>query len=279
MSLEVLATTALMLGTFHTIVGVDHYLPFIVLGKSRNWSMKKIMGVTLVCGIGHVLSSVLIGMVGLLLGMAVAPLEAIEGIRGDIASWGLVVFGLVYGMWGLYHGYKNSSQTHAHLHVYNHELDHIHEQIAPGPNEPVIYHTNMQPSHEHHEHNEHMLPHEQDHDHLHEHVHEHSHLEDHAHIHARKELTFWSIFIVFVLGPCEPLIPFVMYEAISFNWVGIAWVTFVFSAATIGIMMIFVFLASKGLIHLKVKALERYIHAIAGYIIAGSGLAIILFGF
>nr|MDO8109210.1 hypothetical protein [Candidatus Sigynarchaeota archaeon] len=286
MSLEVLAITALTLGAFHTIVGVDHYLPFIVLGKSRNWSMKKIMGVTFICGVGHVLSSVLIGMAGLLLGMAVAPLEAIEGIRGDIASWGLVIFGLVYGTWGLYHGYKNKSHTHAHLHLHEHEHDHGHEHAAPDHgehehhDEPAVDHAHEHPAHDHHEHHEHGLSHEQDHDHehLHEHVHEHSHVEDHAHVHARKELTFWSIFIVFVLGPCEPLIPFVMYEAISFNWVGIAWVTFVFSAATVSIMLIFVFLASKGLVHLKVKSLERYIHAIAGYIIAGSGLAIILFG-
>jgi nickel/cobalt exporter len=106
------------------------------------------------------------------------------------------------------------------------------------------------------------------------HVGEHSHL----HTRSRKELTVWTIFIVFVLGPCEPLIPLVMYEAISFDWIGIAWVTFLFSATTLAVMMTLVFLVSKGLMKLRVKALERYIHAIAGYLIAGSGLAIILFG-
>ncbi len=100
----------------------------------------------------------------------------------------------------------------------------------------------------------------------------------HVHSHSRKELTVWTLFIVFVLGPCEPLIPLVMYEAIAFDWAGIAWVTFLFCVATLAVMMAFVFLASRGLVHFRVKVLERYVHAIAGYLIAGSGLAIILFG-
>ena len=90
--------------------------------------------------------------------------------------------------------------------------------------------------------------------------------------------TIWSLFIIFVLGPCEPLIPLVMFEAITFDWVGLVWVTFLFCIATIAVMMAFVLLASKSLMKLRVKFLEQYIHAIAGYLIAGSGLAIILFG-
>jgi nickel/cobalt exporter len=285
MSLEVLAITALSLGTFHTVVGVDHYLPFIVLGKSRNWPMKKTMAVTLACGIGHVLSSVLIGLAGLLLGIALDPLVGIEGTRGEIASWSLIVFGLVYGTWGLYRGIKNKPHTHAHPHLHDHE--HEHDEIADDPapehhDEDDVDHAHVHPSHEHHEHHDHDHPHEpdHDHDHVHEHQHEHVHDGDHVHVHSRsrKELTVWTLFIVFVLGPCEPLIPLVMYEAISFDWAGIAWVTLLFCIATLAVMMTLVFLASKGLMNLRVKVLERYVHAIAGYLIAGSGLTIILFG-
>jgi nickel/cobalt exporter len=274
MSLDVLAVTALSLGAFHTVVGVDHYLPFIVLGKSRNWSMKKIMGVTLACGIGHVLSSVLIGMVGLLFGIALSPLEGIEGMRGEIASWGLILFGLIYGTWGLYRGIKNKPHSHAHPHLHDHEHDHLDSvpNSIEHHDEEIIDHAHVHPLHEHHEHHDH------DHEHVHKHIHEHAHDGEHAHVHMRKELTVWTLFIVFVLGPCEPLIPLVMYEAMSFNWIGIAWVTFLFCIATLSIMMTFVFLASKGLMNLRVKVLERYVHAIAGYLIAGSGLAIILFG-
>nr|MDO8087205.1 hypothetical protein [Candidatus Sigynarchaeum springense] len=286
MSLEVIAITALSLGTFHTVVGVDHYLPFIVLGKSRNWPLKKTMMVTLACGIGHVLSSVLIGMAGLLLGIALDPLVGVESARGEIASWSLIIFGLVYGTWGLYHGIKNKTHTHAHLHLHDHEHEHdVAAGDAAAPehhDEETIGHAHEHPQHDHHEHHDHDHPHEldHDHDHVHEHVHEHVHGKDHVHVHtrSRKELTVWTLFIVFVLGPCEPLIPLVMYEAISFNWAGIALVTFLFCIATLVIMMSFVFLASKGLMHLRVKVLEQYVHAIAGYLIAGSGLAIILFG-
>ncbi len=286
MSLEVIAITALSLGTFHTVVGVDHYLPFIVLGKSRNWPMKKTMAVTFACGIGHVLSSVLIGMAGLLLGIALDPLVGIESLRGEIASWSLIIFGLVYGTWGLYHGIKNKPHTHVHPHLHDHEHEHIHAltdvPVAEHHDEETIDHAHVHPSHEHHEHHDHDHLHEPDHDHDHVHEHEHVHVHDgdhvHLHTHSRKELTVWTLFIVFVLGPCEPLIPFVMYEAMSFDWIGIAWVTILFCVATLAIMMTFVFLASKGLMKLRVKVLERYIHAIAGYLITVSGLAIILFG-
>ncbi len=52
----ILAGTAASIGFFHTILGPDHYLPFIVLAKSRQWSSLKTAIITLLCGIGHILS-------------------------------------------------------------------------------------------------------------------------------------------------------------------------------------------------------------------------------
>ena len=37
-SLPVLLVSALSIGFFHTLLGPDHYLPFILLSRSRNWS-------------------------------------------------------------------------------------------------------------------------------------------------------------------------------------------------------------------------------------------------
>ena len=37
----VLLGTASTIGFIHTLIGPDHYLPFIVLSKARNWSTKK----------------------------------------------------------------------------------------------------------------------------------------------------------------------------------------------------------------------------------------------
>ena len=55
-----LAGTAATLGFIHTILGPDHYLPFIVLAKARKWSTIKTLVITFFCGFGHILSSVIL---------------------------------------------------------------------------------------------------------------------------------------------------------------------------------------------------------------------------
>ena len=39
--LMVLLVTAAFIGFLHTLLGPDHYLPFIVMGKAKKWSMLK----------------------------------------------------------------------------------------------------------------------------------------------------------------------------------------------------------------------------------------------
>ena len=60
--LLLLALTAASLGFIHTALGPDHYLPFIVLSKARNWSVPKTMWITFISGVGHVGGSVVIGV-------------------------------------------------------------------------------------------------------------------------------------------------------------------------------------------------------------------------
>ena len=62
--LTVLLVTAASIGFFHTLFGPDHYLPFIVMAKARKWSLTKTTWITLLCGIGHIGSSVILGMIG-----------------------------------------------------------------------------------------------------------------------------------------------------------------------------------------------------------------------
>ena len=45
----------------HTLLGPDHYVPFIAIGRARGWSVRRTLVVTVLCGAAHVLSSVLIG--------------------------------------------------------------------------------------------------------------------------------------------------------------------------------------------------------------------------
>ena len=59
-----LITTAATLAVLHTAVGVDHSLPFVMLGRARGWSLRRTLGMTALCGLGHVGTSVIIGAIG-----------------------------------------------------------------------------------------------------------------------------------------------------------------------------------------------------------------------
>lgn len=92
------------------------------------------------------------------------------------------------------------------------------------------------------------------------------------------KLTPWILFTIFVLGPCEPMIPLVMYPAAQGNW-GEMWaVAGIFTALTIGAMLAAVLLAVRGITLLPLRKFERYTHAFAGAIVLGAGCAIQFLG-
>ena len=112
----ILLITAGSLGFIHTILGPDHYLPFIVMAKSGEWSITKTSFITVLCGTGHVLSSVVIGLLGILLGFSLSQLEIIESFRGNLAAWALIAFGFVYMFWGIRRAYRKKTHDHKHIH-------------------------------------------------------------------------------------------------------------------------------------------------------------------
>ena len=128
--ITLLIITAASLGFVHTSLGPDHYIPFIAMSKARHWSVYKTSIITILCGIGHVLSSVIIGIIGIAFGIAIAKLQDVESTRGEIAAWLLISFGLVYMIWGLRKAYKNKPHSHVHFHEDGemHVHKHIHEK-------------------------------------------------------------------------------------------------------------------------------------------------------
>lgn len=78
MELQILIWTAVSIGFIHTIIGPDHYLPFIMIGRAGQWTTIKTMWITILCGIGHVIGSVLLGIVGVMLGLSIGLLENVE---------------------------------------------------------------------------------------------------------------------------------------------------------------------------------------------------------
>ncbi len=66
--LTTLIFSAITISCLHTATGPDHYLPFIVLSRARKWPISKTIIWTIICGFGHIFSSVIIGLVGVFLG-------------------------------------------------------------------------------------------------------------------------------------------------------------------------------------------------------------------
>ncbi|HBE73536.1 MAG TPA: hypothetical protein DDW31_05555 [candidate division Zixibacteria bacterium] len=232
--LAILSATAASLGLVHTVLGPDHYLPFTVMARARGWKLAKTMWITFLCGLGHIGSSVLLGLAGAALGTAVGRLEAVESFRGNLAAWAMIAFGLVYAAWGVRRALRNRPHRHSHDH-------------GDGTS--------------------------------HEHVHVHE--DGHVHLHdaeVKASITPWVLFTIFVFGPCEPLIPLLMYPAAKHSVGGMVLVSGIFGAVTIATMMSIVAVTTLGLKRLTLGRMERYSHALAGATIFLCGAAIQFLG-
>ncbi len=214
---EALVGLAASIGLVHTVIGVDHTLPFIMLARAQKWTLSRLLSITVLCGTGHVLSSVLLGMFGISIGVAIDQLEIIEARRGQMAAWLLIGFGLAYAVWSLHRERRKRARL----------------QLAPDPS---------------------------------------------AERKRRRAVTVWSLFIVFILGPCEPLIPILMAPAFDHMWTTVAGVVLVFAVVTIGTMCTLVTIGYFGLKLPVFSFLERHAHTASGLAIAGSGVAIQLLG-
>lgn len=251
--------TAAAIGCLHTLLGPDHYLPFVAMARVGRWSVRKTLLITLLCGLGHVSSSVLLGAVGVAGGVLLWRIEALEAARGDLAGWLLLSFGIIYLAWGVMQALRNAPHTHLHAH-------------ADGT--------------------------------VHEHFHQHQggHLHAHASESAARELpataaadgtpdarpprtsdpvpaprlTPWVLFTVFLFGPCEPLIPMLMYPAAEAHAGLVVLVALVFGATTLATMSLMVGLMLWGVSWFPGHAWHRYSHALAGLTIAACGLAVTL---
>ena len=230
---NIILLTAASAGFIHTILGPDHYVPFIVMSKARNWSLKKTLLTTVYCGLGHVASSIIIGFAGIAIGVGISRIEAFESLRGSLAGWAFFVFGFAYMVWGIFRAVKNKPHAHIHFH-------------SAGE----------------------------------AHTHEHTHHDEHVHVHQKeaRSLTPWALFIIFVLGPCEVLIPLVMAPAANHDTNGIAAVALLFSVITVTTMCAAVTIGYYGLKVLPKTNVDRYMHAIAGATISLSGFAILFLG-
>jgi nickel/cobalt exporter len=227
-----LCLTAISIGVVHTVLGPDHYVPFVAMARAGGWSTAKTLRVTAGCGLAHVAGSIVIGLVGLALGLAVLRLEDLEEFRGDVAAWLMMGLGLAYLVWGLVRAARSSGGSHGHSHAHADGTVHSHR-----------------------------------------HIHATSHLHEHE-VAAAGPTPAWSpwlLFLVFAFGPCEPLIPLLMYPAANGSPLAVAGVAAAFAAGTVLTMCAAVLILKGGFSFLPASGLRPYGHAFAGAAILACG--------
>ena len=225
-----LMLASISIAFLHTVSGPDHYLPFIALSRSLQWSSAKTIKWTIVCGLGHIASSILLGLGGAALGWSLSSVNGAENIRGGIAGWMMLIFGIIYGSWGLYRAYKNNPHKHF-------ELEH---------NGSLYVYQ--------HKHSEVIAPRE------------------------KYKVTPWVMFIIFILGPCEPMIPLLYFPAAKNSWTGMVLIIFVYSVVTLATMLILVLLGRNGISFIKTYSLERHVHTLGGLTISICGAGMLFMG-
>lgn len=218
--LLILLSTAAGLGFLHTVLGPDHYIPFVAIARARKWTMRKTALITGICGLAHVGSSVIIGILGIKLSLQLASLEAFEAMRGSITGWLIIAFGLTYLVWGIRKAVKSRKE----------------DQVRKSLEEET---SSKKKSYR-------IIP--------------------------------WVLFIVFLFGPCEPLIPILMYPAASISLSGMILVAGVFGLVTIATMLGMVLIPLYGINKIRIPGIAPYKHALAGAFILFCGIGIQILG-
>lgn len=213
-SFFVLLFSTFFIAVIHALAP-DHWMPFIMIGNAQKWSKTKLMTATFLAGLGHVGSSIILGVVGIALGIG---LLKIKGIVESVAKVGgilLIGFGIFYMLWGLKH------MKDEHTSYLSADRDKLNKK--------------------------------------------------------RGIISTWTLIAIFVLGPCEALIP-LMFIATFYGWLGIVTITLSFSVMTILMMMVQTILAYVGIQKIHLEALHKFSHAIAGAIIALTGIIVMILG-
>lgn len=228
--MSMLIVAAITIACLHTVTGPDHYIPFIALSKSRGWSFSKTIFWTIFCGCGHVWSSVLMGLGGAAIGWSLSKIHWMESVRGGLAGWCMLLFGLFYGAWGLYRAKKK--KPHKHFDMYADGSMYVYE----------------------HKHGEAVKPTD------------------------RHKVTPWVMFIIFLLGPCEPMIPLLYFPAAKNSLWGMGILIVIYTVCTLLTMVIMVVLGYYGIAFVKTEKLERHMHSIAGLTVFICGAGMIFMG-
>jgi len=100
-----LVSGSLLLSLLHAVIP-NHWLPILAIGKKENWSLREILNVTVISGLSHVASTLLIGWGLAFFGWELS--QKYRSISPFIAPFVLIIIGVVF----IYRHHR-----HKHFHV------------------------------------------------------------------------------------------------------------------------------------------------------------------
>lgn len=108
-----LMAVSFLLATSHSL-SPDHWFPFVMVGRARRWKVSWVLGLACLAAVGHVGTSVVIGLAGVF---------AKKGVAADVAVWLenatpflLMMFGFGYAAYAYY---KLGTSRHGHSHGFS----------------------------------------------------------------------------------------------------------------------------------------------------------------
>jgi sulfite exporter TauE/SafE len=231
-----LSIGAVSLGFLHCVSGPDHYVPFVAMARVGSWSMRKTVLVTILCGAGHIASSAVLGMLGVALGLIAFQLGTDYSLESD---------GSLIARTEIFRGELAAWLLLGFGLVYFvwgivHAVRRLRAGKLPSPKE-VVQDAEKKASE----------------------------------INARAgSMTPWVLFVIFLFGPCEILIPLVIVPAAQADLWSALWVVLLFGVTTVVTMTVIVVLVLRGISFLSFRKAEIYGHAVAGLVVLLCGFAV-----
>lgn len=222
-----------------------HWLPFVLAGRGQGWSHSKTMAVAALAGGGHVLFTVVLGVLVAWLGIAV------DRWTGSIFPW--IASGVLI-LFGLYYWFR---EGHGHGHfggdVPGHDHDH-REHEHPHPHAP---HGSAGPGHA----LMHGIPQPAP--------------ATMAGAPRSDAAIILGLISVLTFSPCEGFLP-VFVAGARYGWMGFTILCLILAFATLAGMLLLTWLTLRGLQQFKLEALARHEGRILGGILIALGLAVIV---
>lgn len=259
-----LLAAVVAVGVLHTMVP-DHWVPITVLARQHGWSRAETARAAAQAGFGHVVSTLIIGAVIWVLGVATA--QRFGGVVDTLSSLALIGFGGWFVIAGLRerhhaHGGHHHGHTHGHMH------DHGHHDHGHAHGETMIRHVHL---HRH----ENRPPHI--------HLHAHAYATAHAitaaierdpplHDHHHKATGRGALLLILGSSPMIEGVP-AFFAAGKFGAGLIVAMSLLFAASTIATYVVLCTVSAQGLERVRLGTLERYGEVLSGGFIALVGLA------